>query len=435
MKKSYYNHHFEHSQFSYWFNALTNSYFRLFLSTGRRLQEYIDSPAMIREIEIQMPALYDKLSKGGFIIDESKDEYAEILDRAKNASNDKNAFLIIVPTLNCNYACWYCIQDHIPSLMSDETIERIKRHIDYMIKEQGITSLHIDWFGGEPLMFFDRIIVPISTYAKEKCEESGIPFSNSATTNGYFLTKEKFDKLKDLNFGNFQITLDGNKENHDKVKFMKSLDSSFDHVLRNINQLLHVCADMRMLLRINYTHNNLSDEIVTQVCERLDSDIRNRITILPRKVWQENVDKEFGTPLQEILHKFETAGFVINYWEPVVNGVPCYVSKKLHKTINYNGQILKCTANDDLYTKDAKGMINEDGSESWNEDYFESYTSPTFLNEICRPCKFLPVCYGQCPRNNQQCKNLCKMDGQDTTFESNIIAFIDQNYKKLDNNI
>ncbi|MBD5176685.1 MAG: radical SAM protein [Bacteroidales bacterium] len=434
MKKSNYNHHFEQGQFSYWYNALTNSFFRLTLSTGRHLQEYIESSEMIGEIESQLPSLYEKLSKGGFIIEDTKDEYGEIVKRAERASNDKNAFLIIVPTLNCNYACWYCIQDHIPSLMSDETIERVKRHIDYMIREQGITSLHIDWFGGEPLMFFDKVVEPISAYAKERCEEVDIPFINSATTNGFFLTKDKLEKLKELNFNNFQITLDGNKENHDKVKFMNNLDSSFDHALRNINQLLHYNVEMRMLLRINYTHDNITNEIVDQVCERLDSDIRARITILPRKVWQENVDREFGIPLREILQKFENAGFIINYWEPMVAGVPCYVSKKLHKTINYNGYILKCTASDDLYATTPKGYIKEDGSESWEEEYYGDYTSPTFLNERCQPCRYLPVCYGQCPRNNLQCKNACKMDGQDTSFESNIIAFIDQHYKHADFN-
>ena len=146
------------------------------------------------------------------------------------------------------------------------------------------------------------------------------------------------------------------------------------------------------------------------------------------------MDKNFEAPLKVIMHKFEKAGFRINYWEPMLEGVPCYVSKKLHKTINYNGNILKCTANDDLYSSEPKGIINEDGSEKWDDEYFENYTLPTFLTDQCKPCKYLPVCYGQCPRNAMQCSNSCKMDGYDSSFESNIIALIDQHYKNAEVN-
>ncbi len=54
---------------------------------------------------------------------------------------------VILPTLNCNFKCWYCIQDHIPSLMTEEVISLVKRHIKYVIENLDLDTLHIEWFG------------------------------------------------------------------------------------------------------------------------------------------------------------------------------------------------------------------------------------------------------------------------------------------------
>lgn len=42
-------------------------------------------------------------------------------------------------------------------MMSDETIERVKKHIDYLVKEQKVKSIHIEWFGGEPFMYMNQM--------------------------------------------------------------------------------------------------------------------------------------------------------------------------------------------------------------------------------------------------------------------------------------
>lgn len=426
MKLSRYNHHIIKGNYSYWYNGLTNSYFRLSKNTGAAL---FDSIRNIEEIEQHFPSLYDKLKSGGFYIDNDFDEIGVIRERSNATKNSQNSFLIIIPTLNCNFSCWYCIQDHISSIMSEETIEKVKRHIDYLINVEKIDSLHIDWFGGEPLMFFKKVAEPISRYAKSRCFEKGIPFLNGATTNAFYLTAEKYAILKQLEFKHFQITIDGNKEYHDNVKVQKGLDSSFDHALNNINGYLLFNKDANVTLRINYTHSNLNEYIVEQVSSKIETSVRSRVCIMPRKVWQEDVDNAFITSLNIILRKFENDGFKVLYWEPTIDGVPCYVSKELYKTINYNGFVLKCTANDDMYSKSPKGIINDDGSITWDEDYFNSYNHITFENGKCLACKYLPGCYGQCPRNWISHPHACKLDSSDNSFDESLIEFIDQKYR------
>lgn len=263
MKESFYNHVLYNSGWGYWYNALTNCYFRLSEELSRKVQDFLSSKVKIELLE--STPIFVKLVENGFIVDDDIDELSLVRERHKKAVDDKNYFLIILPTLNCNYKCWYCIQDHVPSIMDATTVTAICNHIDYMISQEHISSLHLDWFGGEPFMFFEKIIKPITKYAIKRCREHNIPFISGATTNGYFINEKISRQLTELQFQQFQITLDGEKQFHDKVKFTKGCESTFDHVLGNINNILKFNDSVRVFLRINYTHETLTENIVEQV--------------------------------------------------------------------------------------------------------------------------------------------------------------------------
>ena len=56
-------------------------------------------------------------------------------------------------------------------MMSSDTVCNIIAYIKSLIEEKRISSLHLDWFGGEPLLGFDKVIKPIATAAKNLSEE------------------------------------------------------------------------------------------------------------------------------------------------------------------------------------------------------------------------------------------------------------------------
>ncbi|MDE6269345.1 MAG: radical SAM protein, partial [Muribaculaceae bacterium] len=306
MKSSRYNYILYSDSHSYWYNTLTHSFFRLSKGLGEKIEGLSGDIEQLREAA---PTYFEKLVNFGFVVEDDFDELEALRLRHRESVNKKDYFLIILPTLNCNYSCWYCIQDHISSVMSEETMESIKRHIEYMIDVEKIESLHLEWFGGEPFMFFNRVVEPLSRFALELCEKKGIPFRNGATTNGYFISNEIIPQLKELKFVQFQITLDGEKQFHDKVKFTKGCESTFEHVLRNINDILVSNEDTTMILRINYTHETLTPKIVEQVNQFISESVRKRVVITPKKVWQENTDKDFGPTLIEIKNLFRQSGY------------------------------------------------------------------------------------------------------------------------------
>ncbi|MDR0810854.1 MAG: hypothetical protein LBN23_01050, partial [Paludibacter sp.] len=147
----------------------------------------------LSDFEKDYPDLMKKFSEFGFLVDENFDELDFILykNRVETLQN-RNYHLTINPTLQCNYRCWYCcVEDQNTKYeqrrMDDETIEKLKKHIKYIIETDRISQLRLDWFGGEPLMYYYEVVYPISKYAIDLCKKHSIPFANHATTNAYYM--------------------------------------------------------------------------------------------------------------------------------------------------------------------------------------------------------------------------------------------------------
>ena len=46
--------------------------------------------------------------------------------------------------------------------MSPDTMRNIFRYVKYIIDTKNIRQLELDWFGGEPMMYFNDIVYPLS---------------------------------------------------------------------------------------------------------------------------------------------------------------------------------------------------------------------------------------------------------------------------------
>lgn len=422
MKFSRYNYIIPRDGMVYWFNGISRAYFCL----KRSLSDKIQNISNINDIQTLLPNLYKRLLDNHFIIDDNENEYEVIKQRYEALTAAKDYFLIILPTLNCNYCCWYCVQDHIPTQMSSGTIENIKSHIKYMIEIEQIRSMTIEWFGGEPFMYYNEVVCPICEYAMKICAEYNIPYMNSATTNGFYLTNDIHKSIIEHQFRSFQITIDGTQEEHDKVKFDKNCTSTFERVLKNINDLLYLSNDINIILRINYTKDTLSLAIVDDVNAFIDPDNRAKIEIMPKKVWQEKSDQHRTPLLNALKEKFHEHGYRKSRATFNTYGMPCYANKKYYNAINYNGFVVKCTANNDLYSKVPIGMLLPTGEIRWKDGFEQQYYKTRFDNIQCSKCKNLPICMGKCPRDYASESNdiYCIAQKDDESFEDAIVNYI-----------
>ncbi|MCD8179319.1 MAG: radical SAM protein [Tannerellaceae bacterium] len=176
---------------------------------------------------MEYPLLYEELKKAGFIINESFDELDYIkLQNKRIIYTEKDYHITINPTLDCNLTCWYCSTEYNEAKhnggMTLEMVENLKAHIKNILLEEKATSLHLDWFGGEPMMYFDEVIDPIAEYSYKLTKENKVKFTQHITTNATLIDESKIQRMKELNFTSFQIPIDGNEKRHNKIKFFNN---------------------------------------------------------------------------------------------------------------------------------------------------------------------------------------------------------------------
>lgn len=394
MKLSQFNIIANHKENVVVFNTLNNS----FLYLNKHVYDRLYDLNYINRLPEINPDLYEKLCKSGVIIDSSFDEYGELLNRHQQAVNDRSVYdLTLLPSLDCNLRCWYCFEKHAKGThLSKEMRDRIVRHIDWVLVDNPNTEcLQITLFGGEPLLFFEEEIYPLLKAIQGRMNAFGKKFRCLIVTNGVRISPDNIALFSDLN-ASFQISIDGCKENHDKVKFVPSTrQGTYDHVIRMVN-LLNKETSCFINLRINY--NNRTLERVTDIMEDLKEVDKKKLRIHLERVWQTNATEEKQPDvLKEVIDTFLLNGFYVSYMGFNSNyGLPCKTSKRYQAVISHDGRVYKCTGRD--FTEDlSEGILLENGKIQWDEKKLNKRMSiMTFEAERCQKCQFLPLCWGPC---------------------------------------
>ena len=137
---------------------------------------------------------------------------------------------------NCNLRCSYCAysgsykgqRTHSNKRMS---IATAKKAIDFLLERSSeLAEVTVGFYGGEPLLEFD-LIKQCVEYAKQQVEGKTVRFT--ITTNGTLLSGSIVDFLVDNDFS-LNISLDGDKMEHDKSRKFVNGDGTFDIIIKNI---------------------------------------------------------------------------------------------------------------------------------------------------------------------------------------------------------
>lgn len=168
------------------------------------------------------PSLYELLIKCGFIVSSALDEMKSCVDEinSKLQSNDY-VRITINPTLDCNLRCWYCYESHLKgSLMSHDTLLNVIMYLERVISSPTLRTFQLAFFGGEPLLYYKKVVHPLIKKCSELCNKYNKKFQVNFTTNGVCLTHYVVDDLINLsNWISVQVAFDGGKAFHDKIKY------------------------------------------------------------------------------------------------------------------------------------------------------------------------------------------------------------------------
>jgi uncharacterized protein len=350
------------------------------------------------------------LIENGFVIDDNRDELTELKYIYEQKFFETDFLnIILVPTLSCNFKCPYCCEKDFSCGK-----ENIKKYFEVLKKyaEKNFflhNRVQISLFGGEPLIYIKECLEFLD-WVKKDAEMKKYEYFIIVTTNGSLLTKEIFEKLKSHNLYTLQITIDSDKENHDKMRIYKNGNPSFDVLMDKIKNVVHAGADygdeFKFVLRINL--NNTSIEKVRETLNCIDLKNRNKTYLLIRAIYNTHAYNEKNKNNLFSLKKYYDLGTELGF--PILKEQyqyqtceSCGDRKMFHLMPDLS--VWKCI-NDIGFEKAKIGKINDDGLiELIPENVIGWYKScmSAFQDEECVKCKMLPDCLGGCPL--YKCKN------------------------------
>ena len=332
------------------------------------------------------------------------DDYVTRMQYISNAHQHRknNLSLVIVPTLDCNFSCPYCFEKNKRSVyMNDETICKLIEFIQS--KKEGAEALDITWYGGEPLIAWKSIVKILAMIKK-----LGISMRHHAIiTNGYNLVPTVYKKISEIYpIEKIQITLDGDKERHNKLRSLKQIKNSntFDRIIQNIKTFAEDNPNTTVNIRINVDAENILtlDSLSNYLAKRIP--YRN-VSSYPGFIRVEN--KERTKSVFPSIPKADALKIEYNYnRSKSYDCNSCFFPQPVYKRtctathpnahiIGPEGEIYRCW-NDVTDPSKIVGYI--DSTKIKNPTlYFRYLQSSVWYNDTnCLSCSLLPICSGKC---------------------------------------
>lgn len=391
MKWSKYNYLFKSPKFGYLlYNSLSNSFAEL----DEEGHLYLQSLAGKDNIDMVDDKLFQELVKMKALVEDDRDEFYNIKYLTQLQRFSQNYLeLTINPTLHCNFACVYCFEANKPPIYMSDLVEN---SIIELIKNMKHSKcVHITWFGGEPLMAFDRIVS-----ITKKIKDIGVNYTASMITNGYLLTDKVIDRLEDLNISDIQITIDGLAETHNARRPLVSGAPTFDKIIENIDKIKNRNNDYSILIRVNIDETNASNFIDTY--KFLYNRYKGKIDVAPGFISNESnctaadcvFDREKKAKF--LLEQYRKYGLNLMGLYPSESRYECPIRNPFHLVIGPEGEIYKCWNDVGNKEKVVGSLIDK---ENVNHRLLTRYyTAGDALEDPqCRDCFHFPICGGGCP--------------------------------------
>lgn len=386
------------------FNLASNGFLLLQREWGERVEALRESIGQLQSVH---PELFDQMLRMGMMVDAETDEVKDLVERWRAHDSDPSTFgLIINPTLGCNLRCWYCYEQHDRMPMMEENVRAsICRMIDRKADADGLQTLSVSFFGGEPLMGFRQVVMPILSHAAEACRARGIALHSSFTTNGVLLTEEVLDALESVGLdtpATFQISLDGNREHHDHSRIGANREPTYDRIVGHMKQA--AARHHQVFARLNYTATNITSfvDVLDDFSLMPESD-KPYIQFNFQQIWQDQEQNDLTEAVTELKSQFAKEGFAVES-DHICHRHNCYADHENHLVVNYDGLLFKCTARDFKEAR-SEGRLQPDGEVVWNEKYVQRM-EVKYANKACLDCKILPICNGGCSQNKLDAHNL-----------------------------
>lgn len=375
----------------------------------------------------------ETLAEHGFLVTDRASERARLDQFFRDVREDTNQLRItVLTTLQCNFACDYCIQgDHgdynkNATKMSLETAANLVRWVEGRLDTLSPKRFVLTLFGGEPLLN-----LPVCYFLSEELwkitQARRIEMLVNVITNGLLLTEAVVDRLMPYGLNGIKVTLDGDRDTHNRMRPLRGGQGTFDKIIANVRK---VAPKVRISIGGNFDADSVDSypALLDFLAEQEFAPRLSRVAFKPvikspapaSKVIPLMAVGDSGKPLAGACMTAAGSGvgksgssvcdnchFVdeqMNFLReetekrgfPTMDGVhmgPCEIHKKHAHTIGPEGAIYACPG----FSGEKQQSI---GSIAGRADVFQQATAAKFdalaAWKECGDCAFIPVCAGGC---------------------------------------
>lgn len=416
------------------YNASSGSVLRFSGLNGVKVAAALSGPVARFSAGVLPDVVVADLQAGAFLVNEGFDEVSEIRHRFKRARTETPMVLTITTTMDCNLGCYYCYEERSTKQLGQSDLGAVCELARQRLVASGKKQLHVDWYGGEPLLNID-FLEPASLALQALCAELGVTYVSSVISNGTCWPDDTGAFVKRHFIRQVQISFDGLRRNHDKRRrfrsnFKPTVDvSSFDRAFVLVDRLLDHC---RVDIRFNIDRGNKDDVLpfVDLVRNRGWFDRSFPAVIQPARLASFSEHSSFMRKSELTIEQFDDirrqvreamAGIGCVEESEVPDGDPlprtsvCAALASASIIVGADGLTYRCGLQIGE-TSRAVGHVEQNGlpaqilrrgdsiglpvlsdqgeDASWWEEF-----DPTRI-ETCSQCSFLPICWGGCPKRH-----------------------------------
>jgi len=340
----------------------------------------------------------EELLENGILLEDNFDEvgflkYCHHLTQFSQSS----LHLVLALTMDCNFACPYCYENRRKGKMSGEVQDAIISFIEEKVRN-GIRSLDITWYGGEPLLCPD-IISSLGNRIRQATERSNCELHMYMVTNGYLLNPELVEMIDLVGVTKVQITIDGLAEHHNARRHLKNGQGTFDRIIENLR--LFEEYPVRVDIRMNVDNENCEDYVGLQkIIESLGNP---NIVLYPSPV--EDINPDTVNEVSDFMTFDQFESFVCGVSKEievssaattVLDDRYCYCQAETENSyvIDELGNCYKCW---DQAGRTETSCFNVlDVGDKNYPNILKFLGRDPFNDEKCGQCTFLPICFGGC---------------------------------------
>ncbi len=183
------------------------------------------------------------LAENGFLVPDRPADMQRLEAQFEEFHQDRTQLRItILTTLQCNFACEYCYQGEGSAAqvtgqkMTPATAALVAERIGCELDAIGARRLVLTFFGGEPLLNATAMF-DIAERCWRHTQARGITQIINLITNGLLLSSEIVDRLLPLGLTGVKVTLDGDRETHDRLRPLRGGQGTFDRIIERIREV------------------------------------------------------------------------------------------------------------------------------------------------------------------------------------------------------